>query len=137
MGPRKDLREIFTVKKRKNQRWEKIQVRTPNRTWTALNQGSVQSSAKWLNRTCGPVLGSPKKAENRTEPDFCNPSSGKVRNRATPVANINAMSNEAFDRGSFIQVSQTAWTDSDITSFVIEGNLQVTAELWVKRVKYL
>src|SRR5271168_5510878 len=74
MGPRKDLREIFTVKKRKNQRWEKIQVRTPNRTWTALNQGSVQSSAKWLNRTCGPVLGSPKKAENRTEPDFCNPT---------------------------------------------------------------
>ena len=62
---------------------------------------------------------------------------GKVRNRAIPVANINATSNEAFDRGSFIQVSQTAWTDSDITSFVIEGDLQVTAELWVKRVEYL
>src|SRR5277367_2143501 len=62
---------------------------------------------------------------------------GKVRNRAIPVADINATSNEAFDRGSFIQVSQTAWTDSDITSFVIEGDLQVTAELWVKRVEYL
>ena len=59
-------------------------------------------------------------------------SRGKVRNWAIPVADINAMSNEAFDRGSFIQVLQTAWTDSDIvTSFVIEGDPQVTVELWV------
>ena len=57
---------------------------------------------------------------------------GNVRNRAIPAANTNATSKEAFDRGSFFQESETAWTDSDITSFVIEGDLQVTGELWVK-----
>ena len=60
---------------------------------------------------------------------------GKARNRAIPVVKTN--STAAFDRGSFVQESETVWTDSEITSFVIEGKLQVTAELWVKRVKYL
>jgi len=59
---------------------------------------------------------------------------GKARNRAIPVLKTNPT---AFDRGSFIQESETVWTDSEITSFVIEGKLQVTAELWVKRVEYL
>jgi hypothetical protein len=62
---------------------------------------------------------------------------GKARNRAMSVANRDANASAAFDRGSFIQESGTVWTDSDITSFVIEGDLQVTAELWVKRVEYL
>ena len=63
---------------------------------------------------------------------------GKARNRAISVANINATTaSAAFDRGSFIQESGTVWTDSVITSFVIEGDLQVTAELWVKRVEYI
>jgi len=60
---------------------------------------------------------------------------GQARNRATLVPK--AESSAAFDRGSFIQESETVWTDSDITSFVIEGDLQVTTELWVKRVEYL
>ena len=47
---------------------------------------------------------------------------GKVRNRAIPVANTNPASKEAFDRGSFFQESETVWTDSEITSFVIEGD---------------
>ena len=59
---------------------------------------------------------------------------GKARNRAIPVLKT---SPTAFDPRSFIQESETIWTDSEITSFVIEGNLQVTAELWVKRVEYL
>jgi hypothetical protein len=62
---------------------------------------------------------------------------GKARNRAIPVPKTDVTSNAAFDRGSFIQESETVWTDSDIMSFVIEGDLQVTAELWVKRVEYL
>jgi hypothetical protein len=63
---------------------------------------------------------------------------GKAHNQAIldPVPKAN-MSSAAFDHGSFIEESEIAWTDSDITSFVIEGNLQVTAELWVKRVEYL
>jgi hypothetical protein len=46
-------------------------------------------------------------------------------------------STPVFDCGSFIQESETAWTKSEITSFVIEGNLQVMAELWVKHIEYL
>ena len=49
----------------------------------------------------------------------------------------NALASAAFDHGSFIQESGTVWTDSVITSFVIEGDLQVTAELWIKHVEYL
>jgi hypothetical protein len=60
---------------------------------------------------------------------------GKVRNRAIPAPSPGLK--VAFDPGSFIQESQTAWTDSGITSFVIEDDFQVTAELWVKRVEYL
>jgi hypothetical protein len=59
---------------------------------------------------------------------------GKVRNRVIPVP---ILSGRAFDQGLFIQESQTVWTDSEMTTFVIEGDLQVTAELWVKRVEYL
>ena len=59
---------------------------------------------------------------------------GKARNRAHPVLNANPI---AFDRESFVQESGTVWTDSEIKSFVIDGDLQVTTELWVKRVEYL
>jgi len=62
---------------------------------------------------------------------------GKARNRAIPVPKTSLLPGKAFDHGSFILESQTVWTDSEITSFVIEGDLQVTAELWVKRVEYL
>src|SRR5271156_1232387 len=57
---------------------------------------------------------------------------GKVRNHAipAPLPGLKA----AFDHGLFIQESQTAWTDSEITSFVIEDDLQVTAELWVRAI---
>ena len=60
---------------------------------------------------------------------------GKVRNRAIPVPSPGLKI--AFDPGSFIQKSQTVWNDSGITSFVIEDDLQVTAEVWVKRIEYL
>jgi hypothetical protein len=60
---------------------------------------------------------------------------GKVRNRAIPASSPELK--VAFDRGLFIQESQTAWTDSKITSFVIEDDLQVMTELWVKRTEYL
>lgn len=72
------------------------------------------------------------------EPTLLVSTKGKARNRAIKVANtIGTNASAAFDRGSFIQESGTVWTDSDITSFVIEGALQVTTELWVKRVEYL
>ena len=72
------------------------------------------------------------------EPTVIVRTKGKARNRAIRVANtIGTNASAAFDRGSFIQESGTVWTDSDITSFVIEGALQVTTELWVKRVEYL
>jgi hypothetical protein len=61
---------------------------------------------------------------------------GKARNRAIPVLKAN-LNPTAFDRGLFIQESGTVWTDSEIKSFVLEGDLQVTTELWVKRVEYL
>jgi hypothetical protein len=61
---------------------------------------------------------------------------GKARNRAIPVLKANPTVT-AFDRGLFIQESGTVWTDSEIKSFVLEGDLQVTTELWVKRVEYL
>ena len=63
---------------------------------------------------------------------------GKAHNQAILVPKTDAdASSVEFDHGSFIEESETAWTDSDITLFVIEGNYQVTAELWVKRVEYL
>lgn len=66
-------------------------------------------------------------------------SKGKRRNRAIPIleSNPTADSEAVFDFGLFVEESQTAWTDSEITSFVIEGDHQVTAELWVKRLEYL
>ena len=64
------------------------------------------------------------------EPATAIKAKGKACNRAIPVVKTN--STAAFDRES-----ETVWTDSEITSFVIEGKLQVTAELWVKRVEYL
>lgn len=60
---------------------------------------------------------------------------GKVRNQAIP-APLPGLK-VAFDHGLFIQESQTAWTYLEITSFLIEDDLQVMAELWVKWIEYL
>lgn len=42
-----------------------------------------------------------------------------------------------FDPSMFMKESGTIWTDSDLTSFAVEGAFQVTKELRVDRVEYL
>jgi hypothetical protein len=42
-----------------------------------------------------------------------------------------------FDPSMFTEESGTIWTDSDLTSFALEGPFQVTKELRVDRVEYL
>lgn len=42
-----------------------------------------------------------------------------------------------FDPSMFTEESGTVWTDSDLTSFALEGAFQVTKELRVDRVEYL
>jgi len=42
-----------------------------------------------------------------------------------------------FDPSLFTQKSGTIWTDSDVTSFAVEGTFQVTKEVRVDRVEYL
>jgi len=42
-----------------------------------------------------------------------------------------------FDPSMFTEKSGTIWTDSDVTSFAVEGTFQVTKEVRVDRVEYL